>query len=113
MSDETEDPEAIEVPVDGCLDLHTFRPNEIGDLIPDYLEECRVRGIYEVRIVHGKGSGALKRGVLALLPRLSGLLDFESGGAGRGEWGATIVHLDPNNDKPISKSADRAPARER
>jgi DNA-nicking Smr family endonuclease len=103
MTEGPEDPDTIEVPIDGCLDLHTFRPNEIGDLIPDYLEECRSRGIYEVRIVHGKGSGALKRGVLALLPRLSGILDFQSGGAGRGEWGATLVHLDPDNREPIRK----------
>jgi len=41
--------EPIELPITGELDLHTFRPNEIGDLLPDYFEECRKRGILSVR----------------------------------------------------------------
>ena len=39
---ESEDP--IEIPINGELDLHTFRPNEIGELVPDYLEACRESG---------------------------------------------------------------------
>jgi DNA-nicking Smr family endonuclease len=103
MTRDTEDPDPIEIPIDGCLDLHAFRPNEIGTLIPEYLEQCRQRGIFEVRIVHGKGTGALKRGVISLLGSLTGIANFESGGAGRGEWGATIVHLDPSDNLPIRK----------
>ena len=103
MTRDTEGPDPIEIPIDGCLDLHAFRPNEIGELIPDYLEQCRLRGIFEVRIVHGKGTGALKRGVISLLGSLTGLRSFGSGGAGRGEWGATIVHLNPMENRPIRK----------
>ena len=47
----------IEYPIDGILDLHTFRPNEVKDLIPEYLAACRERGILQVRIIHGKGTG--------------------------------------------------------
>jgi dsDNA-specific endonuclease/ATPase MutS2 len=103
MTRDTEDPDPIEIPIDGCLDLHAFRPNEIGELIPEYLEQCRLRGIFEVRIVHGKGTGALKRGVVSLLGSLTGITNFESGGAGRGQWGATIVHLNPTENRPIRK----------
>jgi dsDNA-specific endonuclease/ATPase MutS2 len=81
------------VPINGTLDLHTFRPSEIGSLIPGYLEECRKRGIYTVRIVHGKGTGTLRKGVHRVLDRLEmvesyRLCDHTSGG-----WGATRVWL--------------------
>jgi len=85
----------VQLPIDGTLDLHTFSPREIKDLIPDYLEACRERGIDQVRIVHGKGTGALRRTVHALLGRLSGVKEFHAGGTGGGGWGATIVILHP------------------
>ena len=84
---------AVEVPIDGCLDLHTFRPSEIGTLIPDYLDECRKRGLREVRIVHGKGHGDLRRGVEAVLARTPGVAEWRTAHADEGAWGATIVTL--------------------
>ena len=52
--------EPVELPITDELDLHTFRPHEIGDLLPDYLEACREKGIFTVRVVHGKGTGTLR-----------------------------------------------------
>lgn len=75
------------------LDLHTFRPEETGDLIRDYLAECRARGILEVRIIHGKGIGNLRRGVLALLTRLPEVESFAPASPLYGGTGATIVRL--------------------
>jgi DNA-nicking Smr family endonuclease len=40
--------EPIQLPIDGVLDLHTFSPREIKDLVPDYLAACRERGIFQV-----------------------------------------------------------------
>lgn len=82
-----------QIPIDGTLDLHTFRPGEIGELIPDYLELCRQRGILEVRIVHGKGRGQLRRGVHAVLDRLPAVQSYALAPEGRGAWGATLVQL--------------------
>src|SRR2546423_15696132 len=59
-----------ELPIEPELDLHTFRPEDLGDLIPDYLEACRAKGILEVRVIHGKGIGNVKRSVEAILQRL-------------------------------------------
>ena len=53
--------EPFELPIDGVLDLHTFRPADVMGVVTDYLAECRARGILEVRIIHGKGIGQLRQ----------------------------------------------------
>ena len=85
----------IELPIDGTLDLHTFPPRDVKDLIPDYLAECRAWGILEVRIIHGKGTGALRRTVHAVLARLPEVAAFKPAMEDRGGWGATLVTLRP------------------
>ena len=83
------------LPIDGALDLHTFCPQDIGELVPAYLAECRERGILQVRVIHGQGVGNLKRGVHALLARLPEVISFSEAGAHFGGSGATIVNLRP------------------
>ena len=87
--------EPIRVMVSGDLDLHTYRPRDLPDLLPAWFEECRVEGILTVRVIHGKGSGSLREGVQALLPRLAGhVASWTHPAAGAaGGWGATIVQL--------------------
>lgn len=70
--DDADDPfggEPVALEIDGVLDLHTFSPRDVPDLVPTYLDECRARGILEVRIIHGKGTGTLRRTVHAILDR--------------------------------------------
>ena len=94
MNDEPGDaPQPL--PIDGVLDLHTFRPEDIGELVPAYLAECRARGILEVRVIHGQGVGNVRRGVHALLARLPEVASFCEAGAHFGGSGATIVRLRP------------------
>lgn len=93
--DEFIDDEPVELPLDGTLDLHTFHPRDVKELVPDYLAACREKGILQVRIVHGKGTGALRRTVHAVLAKLPEVASVEQGGPGGGEWGATIVTLRP------------------
>ncbi len=85
--------EAAELPVDGTLDLHNFSPREIKPLVLAYLDACLARGIFEVRIVHGKGIGNLRRTVHAILERHPRVKGFRLGGHGGGSWGATLVDL--------------------
>lgn len=87
--------DAVELPIDGELDLHTFHPRDVKDLVPEYLDECRRRGILEVRIVHGKGTGALRRTVHAVLSKLPYVREVRQGGPSGGSWGATIAILAP------------------
>ena len=93
--------EPIQLPIDGALDLHTFQPKEIKDLVPAYLVACQERGILRVRIIHGKGIGNLRRTVHSILAKLPAVLSFSLAGEQFGSWGATIVHLrDPKRTIP-------------
>ena len=82
----------VRIAVDGILDLHTFLPRDAASVVDEYLRECLEKGIYEVRVVHGKGKGVLRRTVHAILERHPDVLDFrlDSGPSG---WGATLVQL--------------------
>ncbi len=90
-----EDWETVELPIDGILDLHTFRPGEVKDLVPDYLNACRERGILQVRIIHGKGTGMLREKVHAILRKIPEVESFRLAEEDGGGWGATIVTLRP------------------
>jgi DNA-nicking Smr family endonuclease len=87
----------MKVVIDGVLDLHTFRPNDVKAVVVDYLSECIRRGILEVRIIHGKGIGQLRRSVHHLLSAHPDVVSFSPAGEAYGGWGATIVHLRPGN----------------
>ncbi len=91
--EDSEDRPPLELPIDGVLDLHTFQPGEVSDLLPEYLDACRKEGIYQVRIIHGKGSGVMRKRVHSLLGRLPEVASFRTAGEDAGGWGATIVIL--------------------
>lgn len=86
---------AVELAIDGVLDLHSHSPKDVKKLVLAYLGECRARGLLAVRIVHGKGVGNLRRTVHALLERHPHVIGFRLGGHGEGGWGATLVDLAP------------------
>jgi len=88
-----DDMEPVEIPVDGVLDLHAFRPGEIKDLIPDYIRLCKEKDIYEIRIIHGKGTGQLRRTVHSILSKNQTVQSFRLAGEDAGGWGATIIEL--------------------
>ncbi len=84
----------VELPIDGVLDLHAFNPRDVRDLLPDYIAACRQKGIFEIRIIHGKGTGALRETVHSILGKLPGVASFKLAGEDGGGWGATIVVLE-------------------
>ena len=91
MSDH--EPEPVELPINGELDLHSFRPSDLGDLIPDYIEACLEKDIRRLRIIHGKGIGTLRTTVHKLLERDSRVERFQLADQTEGGWGATIAWL--------------------
>ena len=91
LDEEPQDP--VEVPITGELDLHTFRPREVGELVPDYIDECLRLGILSLRIVHGKGTGTLRELVHKKLRQHPAVVSFRLGDEQTGSWGATLVRL--------------------
>lgn len=83
----------IEIPIEDSLDLHTFHPRDVKELVTDWLEEVRSRGMAEVRIIHGKGTGTLRRIVHGVLEKHPAVLDYQLADESRGGWGATIVRI--------------------
>ncbi len=84
--------EIVELPIDGTLDLHTFAPHEVKELVADYVEACAARGVLELTVIHGKGTGALRRLVHAVLERHELVVAFR---LADDNWGATLVQLRP------------------
>jgi len=85
--------EPIEIPIDGVLDLHTFNPRDLPELLNDYLNACREKGIMTVCVLHGKGTGVQKARVRALLSRNPMVIDFKDAPESWGGWGATLVTM--------------------
>jgi len=89
------DGEPFVVPIEDSLDLHTFRPGEVRELLDDYLELASEKGFSEVRIIHGKGTGQLKRRVQSILAGHPLVASMRQAEGSRGGWGATVVILKP------------------
>ena len=88
-----DEPPPVPLPITGELDLHTFDPRDLDELLPAWLQECRAHGLFSVRIVHGKGTGTLRTRVHALLHRSPLVAEYRLGGLDTGSWGATLVNL--------------------
>jgi len=83
----------VKIPIKDTLDLHTFKPKEMPELLIDYFSACIDADIYSVRIVHGKGRGILKRRVQGLLKKNPMVKSFSNATPEAGGWGATLVEL--------------------
>ena len=94
---------AVKLTIEDVLDLHTFQPKDIPDLLEDYFSECLKAGIYSVRIIHGKGKGIQKKRVQGLLEKNSMVTAFKDAPPEAGGWGATLVELSRNLDPEHSK----------
>ena len=82
----------VEIPIDGTLDLHMFAPKDALSVVDEYIRVCLEKNIYELRIIHGKGKGVLRRSVHALLEKHPKVLSFKLD-PGPSSWGATVVQL--------------------
>ena len=89
--------EPIQFPINDILDLHTFLPREVPDLLDDYFEACVAKGVLSVRVIHGKGQGILRARVLKHLKRHPLVRTIKAAPSEAGGWGATLVELSPND----------------
>jgi DNA mismatch repair protein MutS2 len=75
------------------LDLHALTVDEALPMIHEYLNDACMAGLKEVRIVHGKGTGALRQVVMRELKSHPLVKSFRTGNRYEGSTGATIVEL--------------------
>jgi len=85
----------VRVPVEDAFDLHSFLPRDVAAVVADYLEEARRRGLREVRVIHGKGTGVRRAQVRRILASSALVADYFDAPPDRGGAGATIVLLKP------------------
>lgn len=95
-ADQPTENDPVILPVDGVLDLHTFRPKDVKDVVLDYIDLCGEKGIHELRIIHGKGIGELRRTVHSVLAKHPCVKSFALANEHYGGSGATIARLEPN-----------------
>jgi len=93
MDNRSDPNQPVRIPIEDTIDLHTFLPKEVPSLLEEYLWECVKAGIFEVRIIHGKGKGFLREKVHSFLRKSLLVKSFRLGDHSSGEWGATIVIL--------------------
>jgi DNA-nicking Smr family endonuclease len=77
------------------LDLHSFLPRDCADVVAEYLRAAHEAGMPRVRIVHGKGTGTLRRIVHGVLDRHPAVRGYQLADERSGSWGATLVELHP------------------
>ena len=85
--------EPVFVPIEDFIDLHAFHPKEIPSVVEEYIEQCWQAGIYEIRLIHGRGKGIQRRIIRSLLEKHPQVLSFKDALPEVGGWGATVVAL--------------------
>jgi DNA mismatch repair protein MutS2 len=75
------------------LHLRGMTTDEVGDAIERFVSAAVVHGIATLRIVHGKGTGALRARTQEVLKRLPEVRSFRLGRWGEGDTGVTVVEL--------------------
>lgn len=94
-ADRDEDEEPVILPIEDSIDLHTFSPRDIPEVVESYLEAAQEAGFREVRIIHGRGIGVQKERVRQVLLRNERVERIEEATPDRGGFGATVVFLRP------------------
>ncbi len=90
-----DDDRAVNVPIEDSLDLHSFLPADVPSVVEEYLLAAASAGLREVRVIHGRGTGAQRARVQALLSRSPLVARAYDAPPERGGWGATVVELRP------------------
>ena len=80
--------------VPSSLSLRGMKVDDAVSILDKYLDEAFVAGLRRVTIVHGKGTGALRKAVHDFLKAHPHVKSYRLGEKGEGDTGATIVELD-------------------
>lgn len=91
--------EPLELELGDSIDLHSFPPRDIPDVVVDYLEDAHAKGYREVRLIHGRGIGVQRERVRSVLSKHPLVESYSDATADRGGWGATIATLKNRQSK--------------
>lgn len=93
--EESEPPfgDSVVLPIEDSIDLHAFQPKDIPSVVEEFLDQCLAAGLFEVRIIHGKGKGVQRNIVRSILEKHPRVASFRDAPAEAGSWGATAVSL--------------------
>jgi DNA-nicking Smr family endonuclease len=58
-----DEPDPLDVPIDGTLDLHAFQPRDVQSVVDEYVIAAHRAGLKEIRLIHGRGIG-VQRGIV-------------------------------------------------
>ena len=75
------------------VDLRGMTTDEAELTLAQFLDRAMVSNLTQVTVIHGKGTGAVRKAVHAYLKRCKGVASFRLGRYGEGEDGVTIVEL--------------------
>ncbi len=73
--------------------LRHLTVDEAALKLDEYLHDAFVAGFYQVRVVHGKGTGTLRQEVSRQLARHPLVRSYRPGASGEGGAGVTMVEL--------------------
>jgi DNA-nicking Smr family endonuclease len=82
------------IEIEDVIDLHGFQPRDIPSVVEEYIHAAHEKGLREVRLIHGRGTGFQRHRVREVLAGLACVERFTDAPPGRGGWGATLVWLD-------------------
>lgn len=95
----------VPIHVEDVLDLHPFRPAETAGVVADYVEAAAAKGLLEVRLIHGRGTGVRRAIVRAALARSPHVVSFRDATPDQGGWGATVAVLGTHGPaRPAARS---------
>lgn len=87
-------PDPVEIEITDSIDLHSFQPRDVKEVVEAYLDEARKKGFSIVRIIHGKGIGVQREIVRSILAEKDFVKSFKNGDEfSGGGSGATIVEF--------------------
>ena len=75
------------------LDIRGLETLEAESVVENYLDSAVMAKLGTVTIIHGKGTGALRKAVHEILKRNKAVKSFRLGRYGEGEAGVTVVEL--------------------
>lgn len=79
--------------VTDVLDLHGFFPEQVSEMVTEFINNAMALKLHRLKIIHGKGKSKLKYVVRKELENNPHVAEFGDAPPESGGWGATIIVL--------------------